>query len=74
MSALRQCACGRETFELVECAVCQQERVIRAAPEMLAALQAVVLSDDTSCGFSKACRQARAAVNAALGPNQEVQP
>lgn len=76
----RLCECGRETTQPTECMVCQQERVLRAAPELLSALEellfAVENADETGyvtdCGFinlDAIHANAHAAIEKARGPN-----
>lgn len=66
-------ACGRQTKESGECAVCQQERVQRAAPDMFDALWSLMCaygSVDGRNGNSGECwDKARAAIAKARGPN-----
>jgi len=74
-SALRECpACGRETSEPVECKVCQRERVMMAAEDLLTAGKAVLASafpnEREHPRMAAAFRQMRAAVEKAT--NSEV--
>lgn len=56
----------RETREPIECLVCQSERVMRAAPDLLAAGKAVLAcADNHHPRMAAALHQLRAAVKKA---------
>lgn len=62
--------CGRETKQVGECLVCQSERIMRAAPDLLAALKEVTEWYAGESPNSEAWERARVAIakaqNAAL--------
>jgi hypothetical protein len=73
-SAVRKCPeCGRETRQVIECLICQEERIELAAPKLLAAAKAVLASgyptEKEHPLMFAAFRQLADAVNDATPPN-----